>query len=374
MPTVLTNSPLRKMTSQVGRRRSADFQVPKSITRKKQLPRYTSTTKSIVDIAVCLYTVVGCVAAYWQLVFGGDSLFAATLATLLLTHTTIFSGLLTHEAMHNTLVGGKTINWFLGNVMTVISGAFTVSFDRLKHQHLAHHRFQVGYDGFSVTKWARAQPAWLLETLLLLEWCYVPVLSFIARVHSLTAPFLLEKHRELRTRMALALLVDATFFAVIGWWRWRALVCALISYVLMVMILRVYDCFHHVFDIVPLDTPIAEIPVENKDYEQLHTYSSLFSRSEPWMNWLFLNYGYHNAHHFIPATHWLDLPILDEEIYGDSQQHCLIGMQVLQQFHLHRTNRIRFGLGSPTPRDDGTLDLVGYHGIIMNISFLTYDV
>ena len=56
---------------------------------------------------MCLYTVVGCVAAYWQLVFGGDSLFAAALATLLLTHTTIFSGLLTHEAMHNTLVGGK---------------------------------------------------------------------------------------------------------------------------------------------------------------------------------------------------------------------------------------------------------------------------
>ena len=207
----------------------------------------------------------------------------------------------------------------------MISGAFTVSFDRLKHQHLAHHRFQVGYDGFSVTKWARAQPAWLFETLLLLEWCYVPVLSFVARVHSLTAPFLLEKHRELRTRMALALLVDATFFAVIGWWRWRALVCAhflcvdgddltcvwLFSsrfrHCVSVLSLLLYNSLEWITRFSPLDTPVAEIPVENKDYEQLHTYSSLFSRSEPWMNWLFLNYGYHNAHHFIPATHWLDL-------------------------------------------------------------------
>ena len=110
-------------------------------------------------------------------------------------------------------------------------------------------------------------------------------------------------------------------------------------------------------------------------YELKNTFSSLVSRQHSWMNWVFLNYGYHNAHHYYPGAHWLDLPALDALLYPASEAHCFLLPQVLRTYHRHRITRITKGLGTPTynPKT-GRLSTEGYYGIIMNISFLTYDV
>lgn len=58
---------------------------------------------------------------------------------------------------------------------------------------------------------------------------------------------------------------------------------------MMLTILRIYDCFHHTFEIIALGTPMPRL---ERDYEQRNTYSSVISREHAWLNRIFSTTGF----------------------------------------------------------------------------------
>ena len=73
---------------------------------------------------------------------------------------------------------------------------------------------------------------------------------------------------------------------------------------------------------VPLGTKLKH---PGEDYEQENTYSSLFSRVGfgTILNFLFLNYGFHNAHHYLPVAPWYELPAIDAAMFPNSEAHVI---------------------------------------------------
>lgn len=323
--------------------------------------------RAALDTAVIVYAIAGFVFGLYCIT---RAQFATALAgSLLLAHTMTLSALLTHELMHQTVFRRSEWNDWMARVLSLISGGCYYSYSGLKRQHFKHHRVKVGYDGFSITRWVGSLPAWLRQAIVFMEFCYIPVLSVISRIRSLGLPFFTRRLRHLRLRIAVVLV--ARFACYVLLWRYApgSVIWFFIGWLGMFHLLRVYDCFHHTFDVYPPGSPI---PALDRDYEQRNTYSSLFSRRHAWLNWLFLNYGYHNAHHAVPSAHWLDLPRIHETLAPDIREHCILFLDLVDAYHCHRIHRIYRGIGRPT-MVNGRVVMDGYWGVIMNISFITYD-
>ncbi|WP_241294725.1 fatty acid desaturase family protein [Burkholderia stabilis] len=350
---------------------SASSQTTHAIARWDADSRYRHQSRllrHLVDLVTWLYTFGGYLLSLYLVTRPGWMLPLAGVP--LMAHTMILSALLTHECMHGTMSKRPALNAHLGRASTLISGACYVPYALLRRQHLDHHRNRVGYDGFSITRWVASLPPALRRVVMALEWCYVPVLSYVARFRSLAMPFLQAQHRPLRTRIAIVLLLrGACYLALlsISPWSWLWIFCA---HGAMLTILRIYDCFHHTFEVIALGTPMPRL---ERDYEQRNTYSSLISREHMWLNRIFLNYGFHNAHHAFPNAHWTDLARIDAALYPASRAHCIHRRELLRGYHRHRVARILEGLGRPEVID-GKLVMDRYYGIVMNISFIVYDV
>jgi len=323
--------------------------------------------RAAIDTVVIVYTIAGFAAGLYCIT--RPAFVTALAGSLLIAHTMTLSALLTHELMHQTMFRRTGWNDALARLLSLISGGCYYSYTGLKRQHFRHHRVKAGYDGFSITGWVASLPAVPRGVIVTLEFFYIPVLSVISRIRSLALPFFSPRLRPLRLRIAVVLVARLGCYAAL--WRYapHAVIWLFIAWLGMLNILRVYDCFHHTFSIYPPGTPI---PALSRDYEQRNTYSSLFSRRRPWLNGLFLNYGYHNAHHAVPSGHWLDLPRIHETLAPDIREHCILFRDLVSAYHRHRIHRIYRGLGQPE-MVEGRVVMDGFWGVIMNISFITYD-
>ena len=288
---------------------------------------------------------------------------------LLLAHTTVMSGLLNHELMHRAVFRrARTNDWF-GAVLSIFNGGCYVQFDLLRRQHMAHHLHKVGYDSFSVTEWVRTLPTLAQAVFVAMEYCYFPVLSLLSRARALLYPFFNTKYASMRLRIALVFCARMAFLCglyVIQPW---SILSFAVAHLVMITMFRLFDCYHHTFDVVPLG---SRPPGHPDGYEQERTFSSLLSREHPWFNALFLNYGYHNAHHQLFAAPWYRLPEIDRHMFGGAAPHHILLGEWLRGYHRHRITRIYEGIGRPTARD-GRLTTDSFHGIIMNLSFMDYD-
>jgi hypothetical protein len=116
----------------------------------------------------------------------------------------------------------------------------------------------------------------------------------------------------------------------------------------MLTALRFADAFQHTYDVF-LESEIAKIggmpsdgKIRNRAYEQANTYSNLVSIQYPWLNLLFLNFPYHNAHHEKPIVPWHELPALHKNLFGDSTKLPVIPMtKLLYAYHFHRLTRLQ---------------------------------
>jgi fatty acid desaturase len=291
------------------------------------------------------------------------------LGVLLLAHSATWAGILSHDAMHNAIFRSPRLNQLVGALLTWPSGACYFPFALLREQHMEHHRFHVGIDGFSVTRWFNAQPRALRALIVAAEWAYIPVLTVLITTRNRLQPLYDPPNRFLRKRVLTVFAVRVSALALMAWIQPWSPLLYLAAHLLLIHFMRLYDCFHHTFDVFPRG---VKLPKLSDEYLQANTFSSLFSRKHSWLNWLFLNYGYHNAHHAKPHVPWYALVKLDAALFGDQETHCLIGGNLFRTYHRHRVMRVLHGLGRPRV-EDGRLNTDEYWGIIMNITFLSYS-
>ena len=286
--------------------------------------------------------------------------------------TLVWSAYFIHEFAHQAIFKTAQANARWGTLMTWLNGSCYAPFADLRRKHMRHHVERADVLTFDARGFLLRSPAWFRNTVLALEWAYVPAVEFIMRAYVISLPFVDERKRERRLRIIGIALVRIAAFALLAWVSVKALLLYFAAYMVFITVLRFADCFQHTYDAYPIldDAPIPKDKLRDAAYEQANTFSNVVGIDSLWLNLLWLNFGYHNAHHERPTLPWYRLPAYHRQLYGDDYVQVIPVSTLLKSFHINRVKRVisdDYGAVAPhgTPgRADGFLGAVG-------VSFLT---
>jgi fatty acid desaturase len=303
---------------------------------------------------------------------GQTSGLANVVGFLLVTQTLVWSAYYIHEFAHNAIFKSGAVNQRWGTLMSWINGSCYASFEDMRRKHMRHHVERADVITFDVQGFLRRSPSWLRNTVLALEWAYIPAVEFLMRAFVLALPFADARKRPARRRIVLTALVRLSAFALLGWWSFKALLLYFLAYLVFVTVLRFADCFQHTYDAYPIldGESIPQDKLRDRVYEQANTYSNVVGLNSPWLNLIWLNFGYHNAHHERPTAPWHRLPAFHRELYPDDYAQLTPVRELLHSFHINRVKRIlatdygQVQAPGTAGRADGFLGAVG-------VSFLT---
>jgi len=290
----------------------------------------------------------------------------------LVTVSLIWSAYYIHEFAHLAIFKTANANRRWGTLMSWINGSCYASFDAMRKKHMRHHVERADVITFDVQKFLRNAPAWLRQLVLALEWAYFPAVEFLMRGFVMALPFSGKGNARARLRIITIFLLRTTAFALLAWVSPVALVLYFAAYLVFVTVLRFADCFQHTYDVYPIqdDTPVPNDKLRDRAYEQANTYSDIVGLDNRWLNMLWLNFGFHNAHHEKPAMPWHRLPVYHRELYDERYAQVITVGELLQSFHRNRVRRVLsadYGQVLP-PEAAGRAD--GFVGAV-GVSFLT---
>jgi fatty acid desaturase len=138
------------------------------------------------------------------------------------------------------------------------------------------------------------------------------------------------------------LTIRVLLFAALALVSVKAVLLYFAAYIIFLHILRFQDAFQHTFEVYPTRS-LAPIPPElrkDRAYEHANTYSDVVSYGIPWLNFLLLNFPYHNAHHARPAAPWYKLTRLHRDLYGQDKSQVLPCSTLLKSYHRYRVARV----------------------------------
>lgn len=291
---------------------------------------------------------------------------------LLVTLTLIWSAYFIHEYAHQSIFKTVEANARWGTVMTWINGSCYAQFADLRRKHMRHHVERADVITFHVQRFLLDGPAWFCRLVLALEWAYFPAIEFIMRGYVMALPFIHPSADKSRMRIVAIFAVRATALISLGRYCPSALALYAVAQLAFITVLRFADCFQHTYDAYPIldEAPIPDDKLRDRAYEQANTYSNVVGVDNKWLNLLWLNFGYHNAHHARPTVPWYRLPAFHRELYDASYSQVIPVRLLLKSFHINRVKRVLSAdYGAVLPlhahgRADGFLGAVG-------VSFLT---
>jgi fatty acid desaturase len=273
---------------------------------------------------------------------------------------------LLHEAIHETIFATHAENDMLGRVVAFLAGGAWAGYEELRKKHLHHHSDMMDPTTFDFRRFLARAPRPVVGAIEALEWLHVPAVELLLRAEHALRPFRDEARRADRPRMLLVAVAS------VGWWGglWllsaRACLLYAVSYLLFVIAMRVFDAFHHTFDLVVVpdyDTAYILPPGRDRLYEHANTFSNVIGRGRPRANLFVLNFAYHNAHHAKPGVPWHRLRELDRALYrGVARQRRSIASH-LRDFHRYRLERVRRDATDVQPGSDGPIVNIGAVGV-----------
>jgi len=262
---------------------------------------------------------------------------------LLTAEALIISAYLLHEFSHRSICKTPQGNQRWGTVMSWINGSCYSTFEEIRIKHMHHHVDRADVLTFNVQHLMRDMPSFARNLIKALEWMYIPALEILMHFLVIVLPFLRPEWYYKRPRLMAILLVRVPLFTLMAWVSIKAWLLYLLAYGIMLTALRFADAFQHTYDVfLESDGKIADGKLRDRAYEQANTYSNLVSLHYPWLNLLFLNFSYHNAHHEKPILPGHQLPKLHAELFGDSARLPIIPMgKLLRAYHRHRVARLQ---------------------------------
>ena len=325
-------------------------------------------------------------ASNWGLNFFG---------VVILAEVLIISAYLLHEFSHCSIFKTARLNRRWGIVMTWINGSCYNTFEEIRDKHMHHHVDKADVISFDIKCFIRSLPRPLSMLMMALEWAYIPVAEIIMHAMVIVLPFTVPAWQHKQARVALITLMRGALFILMAWLSIKALLLYVLAYCLMLTVLRFADAYQHTYDVfVTIDSgthnqlKFEDAKLRDRAYEQANTYSNLASVNHPWLNLLFLNFPYHNAHHEKPVVAWNKLPQLHEKLYGKAETSAnsssiaavIPMMNLLKSYHRHRLTRLKsddYGTLKFKPENSKTglkqLDIDGADHFIgaVGVSFLT---
>jgi fatty acid desaturase len=276
------------------------------------------------------------------------SILVNAVGVLLTAQSLIISAYLLHEFSHWSIFKTPENNRRWGILMSWINGSCYSTFEEIRSKHMHHHVDCADVLSFNVQHLMCDMPNFARNLIKALEWAYIPALEILMHFLVIILPFVRPEWHDKRPRLLAILLVRVPLFALMAWLSFKAWLLYLLAYGIMLTALRFADAFQHTYDVF-LDSELAQAggkindgKLRDRAYEQANTYSNLTSISHPWLNLLFLNFPYHNAHHEKPIVPWFQLPKLHHELLGESTRLPVIPMaKLLKAYHRHRVKRLQ---------------------------------
>ena len=276
------------------------------------------------------------------MLFSGNWLINA-LGVLLTAQSLIISAYLVHEFSHWSIFKTPETNRRWGIIMSWINGSCYSTFEEIRSKHMHHHVDRADVLTFNVQHLMRDMPSFARNLIKLLEWIYIPALEILMHFLVIILPFIKPEWHYKRMRLMSIMLIRAPLFILMAWFSVKAWLLYLLAYGIMLTSLRFADAFQHTYDVfLQSDGKIADGKLRDRTYEQANTFSNLTSLQYPWLNLLFLNFPYHNAHQEKPIVPWHQLPQLHQQLFGDTTLLPVIPMsKLLKAYHLLRVTRLQ---------------------------------
>lgn len=268
-------------------------------------------------------------------------------ATLLLAHGMIIAAYMIHECGHNTVFQDSRYNAKLGRFMSWLCGSAYGTYEDMRYKHFRHHVDNDDVVWFDYERFFEAHP-WVTRVTRVLEWLYIPAHDLIMHGVMVLTSFVIPQRRSQRPRNVAVIAVRGGIFLALLLFAPKVAALYVLAYLIMMHVLRFMDSVQHDY---PYNTTLFDYvkPPHKGDYEweQQHTFSNPLSLRWPKLNWLVLNFGYHNAHHADMNLPWFRLPQLHEQLTGNAPDRVIPFLAQLKLYHRNRVRRIY----NPQPAD-----------------------
>lgn len=286
----------------------------------------------------------------WSLGLAGllhDAWLVNACATVLLAHGMVIAAYLVHESAHNTVFRRQRNNERLGAAMTWLCGASYGTFGDIRYKHFRHHVDNDDVVWFDYDAFFAKRPL-LTRCIRALEFVYIPAHELLMHALMAVAAFVIPERRAQRPRNLAVLVLRGGLFLGLAWWSTKAALLYVLAYLLVLHVLRFMDMLQHDY---PYTLSLYSTPAGphrgDRTWEQAHTFSNPLSLTWPRLNWLVLNFGYHNAHHLDMNVPWYRLPAVHRELTNDDPTAVIPLRAQLRLYHANRLRRVH----NPQPVD-----------------------
>lgn len=281
--------------------------------------------------------------ALWGLGIAGlfhSSWWVNIAATLALAHGMIIAAYLIHECCHNIIFCSSRHNARLGAVLSWVCGSAYGTYEDMRYKHFRHHVDNDDVVWFDYDRFFAERPR--LTTLFkALEWLYVPAHDLLMHGVMVFTSFVIPERRDQRLRNVSVIAVRGGLFVLLLLIAPKAALLYVVAYLIMVHVLRFVDMLQHDY---PYNLTLYEYapPPHKGDavWEQEHTFSNPISLRFPRLNWLVLNFGFHNAHHADMSVPWFRLPALHARLTGGDASRVIPFAAQLKLYHRNRVRRV----------------------------------
>ena len=261
-------------------------------------------------------------------------------ATLLLAHAMTIAAYLIHECGHNLVCKRSRNNARLGKFASWICGAAYGTYEDMRYKHFRHHVDNDDVVWFEYEEFFERHPL-VLRATRVLEFFYIPAHDLIMHFIMVFTSFIIPQRRNQRLRNFTVILIRGSIFLALLMFFPKVALLYAIAYMLMMHVLRFMDALQHDY---PYHATLFEYtqPPHKGDFEweQEHTFSVPLSLRFPRLNWLTLNFGYHNAHHSNMNVPWYRLPELHQELTGGDPEQVIPLSSQLTLYHRNRVLRV----------------------------------
>jgi len=261
-------------------------------------------------------------------------------ATFLLAHAMTIAAYMVHECGHNLVFKSIRHNAHLGRFFSWLCGAAYGTYEDMRYKHFRHHVDVDDVVWFDYEKFFARHPRVLYVTRIF-EWFYIPAHEMIMHFITVFTSFIIPQRRDQRRRNVAVILLRGSIFLTVLLLQPMAALLYVIATMMMMTVLRFMDSLQHDY---PYNLALFDFdkPLRKGDFawEQEHTYSNPHSLDHEWVNWLTLNFGFHNAHHDDMTVPWYRLPEKHREKFGNDPAAVIPFSAQLKIFHKQRVRRI----------------------------------